>query len=512
MTDLDRWIQRINDSSVSQAEKQRLRQLARSLANANGDLGPSDRDRLQRELASAQGGGGNQGGGGGNNRPAKPGAAWVWSDIENRWVKPGKPGFDSSQGNYTWDDNQGWVWQANGGGGGGNRPPQPGSAWVWSPSQNAWVRPPMPNRPPGSYGDGNFQWDDNRGWVWTSRNPETGELNPITPVDPTNPNPTNPVPTDPVPTDPTNPTNPTNPTQPSGPDPFEEWQRAQEQERRTSASAFFRGLLGQFGFTAGDTDALMSMFDNWLAEGFNDEAIMMKFRGTDIYTKRFPGMQALVQRGQAITEAEYIRLESSYRGVLSSYGLPKEFYDSPDDYGKFIANNVSPDEVDERASTGVRILQSADRKILDELGEYYGVTQGTALAYLLDADKAQDLIRRQVRAATIGASGERFGFNMQRTYSENLGATSLGQTIDGMSPEAAARLDQSFTTARRVADRERVLANIDSETFKDLDAVDAMFGDLGKQLASQARAKRERARFMGTAGIGSSSLSQERNL
>ena len=274
----------------------------------------------------------------------------------------------------------------------------------------------------------------------------------------------------------------------------------------------FRGLLAQYGFTPGDTDALMSMFDNWLAEGFNNDAIMMKFRGTEIYTKRFPGMKALSDRGQAITEAEYIRLESSYRGVLSSYGLPTEFYDSPDDYGQFIANNVSPDEVDERAATGQRILQSADKRILAELGEYYGVTQGTALAYLLDANKAQDLIRRQVRAATIGGSGERFRFDMRRDYSERLGATSLGQTIDGMSPEAAARLDQSFATARRVADRERVLANIDREDFADLDAVDSMFGDLGKQLASQQRAKRERARFMGTAGIGSSSLSQDRNL
>ena len=101
---------------------------------------------------------------------------------------------------------------------------------------------------------------------------------------------------------------------------------------------------------------------------------------------------------------------------------------------------------------------------------------------------------------------------MTRDFSERLGATSLGQTIDGMSPEAAARLDQSFTTARRVADRERVLADIDSERFSDTDAVDAMFGDADKQLASQRRARRERSRFMGTAGVGASSLSQERNL
>lgn len=492
MTDLERWIQRVNETrGISQEEKQRLRQLGRDRANARGEFGPADRDVLNQALRQAQGtepasggpnpaggssgggsgsGGSGSGGSGGGGRPPRPGAAWVWSNFENRWVKPDRPGYDSSMGSFTWNDEQGWVWVPRGS---GSPSPPPGS------------NPPPTAQPPTDPGD-----DPNDG------------------TDPNDPN------------DLSDPNDP-NDSGESGsggsgsgdsePDPFEQWQQAQEQERRTSASSFFRGLLGQYGFSPSDTDSLMSMFDNWLAEGFNNDAIMMKFRGTEIYTKRFPGMKALSDRGQAISEGEYIRLESSYRAVLSSYGLPKEFFDSPDDYGAFIANNVSPDEVDERAATGQRILQSADKRILAELGEYYGVNQGTALAYLLDANKAQDLIRRQVRAATIGGSGERFGFKMQRDYSEKLGSTSLGQTIDGMSPEAAARLDQSFTTARRVADREKTLASIDSEAFKDLDAVDAMFGDLGKQLASQARAKRERARFLGTSGIGASSLSQERN-
>lgn len=488
MTDLEKWIERVNDSrGISQSERQRLRELGRSRANARGEFGPDDRDALNTALREAQGtepasggpnpsggsgsGGSGSGGSGSGGRPARPGAAWVWSNYENKWVKPDRPGYDSSVGSYTWSDEQGWVWNP--------RTPQ---ATPQPPEQQQPGYTPMPPTPGGLEPGGGNSGGDNAAPGGGDNAPSGGD---------------SPAPGGAAPD--------------SGPDPFAEWQKAQERERRESASTFFRGLLGQFGFTPGDADSLMSMFDNWLAEGFNNEAIMMKFRGTEIYTKRFPGMKALSDRGQAITEAEYIRLESSYRSVLSSYGLPSDFYDSPDDYGKFIANNVSPDEVDERAATGQRILQSADKRILAELGEYYGVNQGTALAYLLDAGKAQDLIRRQVRAATIGGSGERFGFDMKRDYSERLSSTSLGQTIDGMSPEAAARLDQSFTTARRVADREKTLASIDSEAFKDLDAVDAMFGDLGKQLASQNRAKRERARFMGTSGIGASSLSQERN-
>lgn len=463
MTDLEKWIQRINDTrGISQAEKQRLRQRARSLANADGSLGPSDRETLRQELNAAQGSENQNPGTPVDGNPGTPGTP---DPVEVGTTQACETMFGPPQAGYRWE---GAVYiDANGN--------------LSHTCRQVFVESTDPDSDNDGTPDSTDPDDNNDG------TPDDGQ----TPTDPSEP--------------------PTTP-EPSGPDPFEEWQKAQEQERRTSASSFFRGLLTQFGFTQSDVDGLMSMFDNWLAEGFNNEAIMMKFRGTEIYTRRFPGMRSLTERGQAITEAEYIRLESAYRGVLSSYGLPAEFFDSPDDYGRFIANNVSPDEVGERAATGMRIVQSADRRILDELGEYYGVTQGTALAYLLDADKAQDLIRRQVRAATIGGSGERFGFNMQRGYSERLGATSLGQTIDGMSPEAAARLDQSFTTARRVADRERILANIDTETFADSDAVDAMFGDLGKQLASQERAKRERARFMGTSGIGGTSLSQQRNL
>lgn len=575
MTDLQRWLDEIsNTRGLSQEQKQSLKDLARSLATAKGELGPKDRDRLRAAIDRAQAqpsssnqsqntpgtrpasggpnpapspgpggnntGGNNPGGnnqGGNNDRPPKPGAAWNWDG--SRWVKPPKP----TSGEHTWDDNKGWV-KSPSQGGNDDRPPKPGAAWVWSPSTNKWIKPPSP-------GDGEHTWDDNKGWVkrpnspgsawvWEGQGGSGSWKKPPMPTDgkqytwddtrgwisPEEEEETEPggSPGDAWVWDEsagrwTRPERPADGKEYTWDDdggwiedvPVDDDPLPGSPESRESASEFFRGLLDQFGFNVGDIDGLMGLFDEWISEGFDNDAIMMKFRGTDVYARRFPGMKALSNRGQAITEGEYIRLESAYRANLSKYGLPTEFYDSPDDYGKFIENNISPDEVDERAATGMRILQSADRRILTELGEYYGVTQGTALAYLLDGAKGQDLIQRQVRAATIGGTGERYKFNMDRTLSEDLATTALGQSIDGMSPDAAARLDQSFTTARKIADRERVLADIDSERFADTDAARAMFGDLDKQLASQKRASRERSRFLGSSGVGAGSLGQERN-
>jgi hypothetical protein len=101
---------------------------------------------------------------------------------------------------------------------------------------------------------------------------------------------------------------------------------------------------------------------------------------------------------------------------------------------------------------------------------------------------------------------------MDRAYAERLGGTSVGQTIDPFQMGTLAQLEGTFDQARRVADRETTLAGIDNEAFDQRDALAAAFGDRQKQLASERRGKRERARFSGSSGASAGSLAVERNL
>lgn len=283
---------------------------------------------------------------------------------------------------------------------------------------------------------------------------------------------------------------------------------------RASAREYLRDLFGQLGFSATDINTLMGQVDGWINEGLADvgnEAIVARFRGTDIYKTRFAGMEALRQRGQAISEAEYVQMERSYRRVLSSYGLPPEFYDNYDDYAKFIANDISANELEERVASAQQMLQGSG-EVLAELQDYYGVDEGGALAYILDPSKAQDVIRQQVRAAQIGGAAERSGFTMGREQSELLARSAIGQTVDPFAAQTQAQLQATFAQARRTANRERTLAGIDREAYTEMDTLQAAFGDEDKLLASERRAKRERARFSGTAGAARSALSQSRNL
>ena len=291
---------------------------------------------------------------------------------------------------------------------------------------------------------------------------------------------------------------------------------------RRIARDYLRELFGTFGFSAEDVNQLMSELEPWIVQGYADgdgEALMMKFRGTTTYQQRFAGMAELKGRGQAISESEYIQLESSYRNVMQNYGLPTTFYDKPEDYARLIGAGLSVNEVEQRV---VAAKQALNPLVAQELQEYYGVSAGTGMAYLLgltnaegvalESARTQEQIRTGARAAQIGAAAERAGFSMDRTYAERLGGTSVGTTVDPFQVGTLAQLEGTFDQARRVADRETTLAAIDTEAYDQRDALAASFGDEQAKLASERRGKRERSRFAGSSGVAGSSLSVSRNL
>jgi hypothetical protein len=291
---------------------------------------------------------------------------------------------------------------------------------------------------------------------------------------------------------------------------------------RRIARDYLRELFGTFGFSAEDVNQLMSELEPWITQGYADgdgEALMMKFRGTTTYQQRFTGMAELKGRGQAISESEYIQLESSYRNVMQNYGLPTTFYDKPEDYARLIGAGLSVREVEQRV---IAAKQALNPLVAQELQEYYGVSAGTGMAYLLgltnaegvalESARTQEQIRTGARAAQIGAAAERAGFSMDKTYAERLGGTSVGTTVDPFQMGTLAQLEGTFDQARRIADRETTLAAIDTEAYDQRDALAASFGDEQAKLASERRGKRERSRFAGSSGVAGSSLSVSRNL
>ena len=246
----------------------------------------------------------------------------------------------------------------------------------------------------------------------------------------------------------------------------------------------------------------------------SDDAIMLELRETQAYNRRFTGMADLIERGQFMSEAEYIVQERSYRNLMAQYDLPTGFYDSYDDFGRFIANGVSVKELDDRIITAQTILdEDAPAEYKQALQSLYGVNDGDMLAYVLDGDKAQDAIQRRLRTASFAGAAAQGGFDSLNESQASAYAASLGAEFDNMTQQERIELERRTQTAGVIADRDQFLASIEGDdSFQREDILDVEFlGDVDKGLASQRRAERERGRFTGRSGVGRGALGRRQD-
>jgi hypothetical protein len=190
-----------------------------------------------------------------------------------------------------------------------------------------------------------------------------------------------------------------------------------------SAIAYIRSTLAGYGL--GD-------LGDWayqkLIGGDSIEQIFLDMRDTDTYKRRFPAMAELSKRGEALSEAEYISTEKAYKQVMSAYGLPKGFYDTPDDFTRFMVGSVAPAELNDR----VREYNTAvmgDTETLNQLRDLYGTVGSSRnaaadlLAVYLDPERAAPILTEQLQAAQFSAAGVRSGFGgLSRAEAEQFGA------------------------------------------------------------------------------------------
>lgn len=274
------------------------------------------------------------------------------------------------------------------------------------------------------------------------------------------------------------------------------------------------------------SDALAEMFARWnmgglskwisdsIKAGKTDAEISVGIYDQPEYKQRFPAMESLRGKpGGAITEAEYLSLENGYKSVLRYYGLEDSMYDNPDDFASLISNGVSAREVEERMGLAKRLVESytADPNIRVALrANFPFVTDRDLMIYALDPQKkGRDHIEKLSRQAIVSGSAVTSGLTLSQRYASSLANDSM---IRGMTDESGQlnedRVRETLASASAFSDKQRRLAAMDGESFTDEDAVDiAVKRDTKKALASRRRSLREQARFGGSSGIASGSLS-----
>lgn len=249
----------------------------------------------------------------------------------------------------------------------------------------------------------------------------------------------------------------------------------------------------QYGLGAGIAHVVYGAIANGVT---NTDQLLELVRDSDAYKRRFAGMQG--RKGRPITEAEYISIEEGYKRALQEAGLPKGFYDSPNDFAKWIREDRSPSEVQARIQAAGQVanaINPAQRSLLRNL---WGVNKGDLTAYILNANKALPILQRQVEAAGIGAAAKKEGVLGTR------GADDFEYLVEaGVTAEQAR---QQFATVRDFTEQLGRVAGIYGEDFTARDAErDVFLGDTEKR---RGLASKERATFGGSSrgDLGTGSL------
>jgi hypothetical protein len=335
----------------------------------------------------------------------------------------------------------------------------------------------------------------------------------------TNPTTTNPTTTNPTTTNPTT-TNPTttqittaditkavadavaalNATWQSKFDAMVTTQKANQQSQVTTALEDFKANLKLAGL-----DSLADTIDSYIKQDMTASQIKINLVGTEAYKARFPGMADLAKAGRAVNEATYISMEKGMTSILKAYGLDDKVLGTTEKLGAVIANQVSVAEYEQRVAIAAdKVKKNTD--VLASLNEFYGVDITGAISYLLDPKLGMDIVKKQIRAAEIGAAADMYKFDLDKAAAESY--INVSGTAD------LNALKESFGRARILADTQSRLASIEGDKgYNELQAVATTLGaDQQRMLESQRRALREQARFAGQSGISSASLKTESNI
>jgi hypothetical protein len=241
----------------------------------------------------------------------------------------------------------------------------------------------------------------------------------------------------------------------------------------------------------------------FVKQGYDPETIDFKIRETPEFKLRFPANEARKKAGLPVLSLdEYIAAENAYQSVFREAGFAKGFYDSKEDFTRFLENDISPSELKQRVDIASMSVDNADPYYVDSLQRLYGIPKADMVAYALDPERAMPFINRQVKAAQFGGEAARQGLQIDR---------SMAETYTGQLGISQAQARQGFEQVAQITPQAEKLSRISdaSQPFGLEEVTSAVFG--GEQSAGykqklQSLAEQEQSRFAGRAGVSRGSL------
>jgi hypothetical protein len=253
--------------------------------------------------------------------------------------------------------------------------------------------------------------------------------------------------------------------------------------QRDAATALI-DLFNQYGLSS-----LAGKIIDYVKQGFSSDTMAVMLQQTPEYMKRFAGNEARKKAGLSVlSPAEYIATERQYRQVMSNAGMPKGFYDQTSDFEKFIGNDMSPQELNDRVKSWQDVAQ-ADTATTDSLRRLYGMSTSDYAAYLMNPDRALPVLQAQARAVTFAGAAQRHGYTVGKGLAEQYG----GGAYDVSAQDA----EKGFATIQEVQGDTQKLASIYHLGNYGVDeaAAEVFGGDATQGKKRKSAASAERATF-----------------
>jgi len=268
--------------------------------------------------------------------------------------------------------------------------------------------------------------------------------------------------------------------------------------------------------------SLVEDVKNYIVQGLSKAELTLRLRTeSKTYQKRFAANEQRVAKGlAALDEAAYIGLEDQYQEIMRNYGLPASYYakdaiGTQEGFQKFIANDVSATELEDRVTTAQKRVLNANPEVLQAIKDFYGdsITNGDILAYTLNPEKGLADIKRKVTAAEIGGAAVQAGLNLGKTAEDKALYAARAAELGAAGIDKAAA-QTGFQTVAEVAPRGGQLAAIYGESpYTQQTAEQEVFGLAGSTEARKQRKKLvglEQAAFAGRSGTAQGALGRER--
>lgn len=273
------------------------------------------------------------------------------------------------------------------------------------------------------------------------------------------------------------------------------------QEKR-DAFALIESTMRSYGFTETELKEINEFIQKGLMDpNMGPNQITIAMRQLQSYKQRFAGNEERRARGlNTLSESEYLSQEKDYSATLKQGGLQR--FATREQFATLIGNGISNIELGKRVNLAIDRVKYSDPNVLSQLRKYYDITESDIAAYYLNPKDVLPELEAKTTTAEIGAAAMQFGLSAEKERAEGL--RTLGVDL--------ARARTGYSTISGLLPRTQQLADIYKEEgiqYTQTTAEEEEF----KGLASAKRAReklkeREYSSFMGSSGVGKSSLTR----